>query len=63
MITKNLALIGYRLTKTSNQIKDIHRQNMNGLFERFLTSLESENEKETERKACFDFANFAIATK
>jgi FkbM family methyltransferase len=61
MITKNLALIGYRLTKTSNQIKDTHRQNMNGLFERFLTSLE--NEKETERKACSDFANFVIAYK
>jgi len=63
MIIKNLALIGYRLTKTSNQIKDMHRQNMNGLFQRVLTTIENKNEKESERKACFDFASFALAHK
>ena len=63
MIIKTLAFIGYRLTKTSNEIQNIHRQNMNGLFQRFLTSLENEKTKESERKANFDFASFVLAHK
>lgn len=63
IIIKSLSFIGYRLTKTSNQIHNIHRQNLNGLFHRFLNSLEKKNEKQSERKACFDFASFVLAYK